>query len=163
MVLDSGTHANPSSAITTVTDVVPRKGSATVRDAPPLYYLPYALQKSGNPKVREAIVRAQEADKLKDMPGVITNLVEAEKHAAGRERDAIRLELAQRYRDSQRFEEAAAWFQKTADDADQSELKKRAQEEANTMKSEIERQKKEKETTRNDDHNEEPAREKGKL
>lgn len=151
LVLDTGTHGNPTSVITTSTDVVTRKGSSTVRDAPPKYTLPYAMQETKNAAVRDAIVRVQRADRLKDIEGVITNLLEAERYATGRERDAIRLELAQRYRDSGRLAEAAAWFQKTADDADQPALKQRAQEKANIMKDEMEQQKKQKEKRENDD------------
>jgi len=145
LVLDQGTHDNPTSVVTTATDVVPRKGPATVRDYKVPYDLPSNLEESPNPNVRNAIIRAQLADRQKDILGVITNLLEAEKHATGRERDAIRLELAQRYRDNQQFEEAAVWFEKLADEADQPGLKSRSRQKATVMKEEAERRKKQKE------------------
>lgn len=153
LVLDQGTHANPSSAITTTTDVVPRKGTATIRDYKLPYDLPGKLDESPNLNVRAAILRAQLADRQKDIDGVITNLLEAEKHATNRERDAIRLELAQRYRDSQRFEEAGVWFQKVADEADQPGLRKRSREKAASAKVEAERLKKLKEKPERDAEN----------
>jgi len=143
LVLDVGTHDNPSSAISTATDVVPRKGSATIRDHKLPYDLPITLEDSPNPAVRQAILRAQAADRQKDIQGVITNLLEAEKHARGRERDAIRLELAQRYRDNNQLEEAAAWFDKAAAEADQPGLKKRAGEKGKIVRDEVERRKRE--------------------
>jgi hypothetical protein len=136
LVVDTGTHANPSSVISTRTDVVPRKGSCTIRDAPPLYDLPYAVEESKNPAVRDAIVRAQQSDRRQDLESVIANLQEAEQAATGREKSAIQLELAQRFRDSDRFDEAGAWFVKVAADADQEALRKQALTRAETMANE---------------------------
>lgn len=163
LVLDQGTHDNPSSAITTATDVVPRKGSATVREAKLPYDLPANLEESKNPRVREAVVRAQFADRQRDVLSVITHLLEAEQHATGRERDALRLELAQRYRDLERFDEAGAWFEKAAAGADQPGLKRRAREKADAMKAELKRQKQlQDEGEENDDkRNEKQAEKKG--
>ena len=142
LVLETGAHAKPSGAVNLRTDMVTRRGASMIRDAPPEFSLPCTLEDSTNTAVRQAIVRAQQADRRRDIGAVVVNLLEAEKHAAGRERDAIRLELAQRLRDSQRFEEAASWFQRVADNADQPGLKRQAQARVKAMKNEVERQKK---------------------
>jgi lipopolysaccharide biosynthesis regulator YciM len=126
------------------------------------YDLPANLEESSNPNVRAAILRAQLADRQQDIEGVVTNLLAAEKHATHRERDAIRLELAQRYRDSGRLDEAAAWFEKAAAEADQPGLKKRAQEKGKAMRDEVERRKKENEERLNADGNETAAQGKGR-
>ena len=142
LVLETGTHAKPAGDLTPRVDMITRKGTSTVQDAPPQFSLPYTLEDSANVAVRQAIVRAQKADREKDLAGVITNLLEAEKQAAGREKSSIQLELAQRFRDSQRYEEAAAWFKKTAEGADQPALQKHAlgNSEAMTKKAEQHRQ-----------------------
>lgn len=151
LVLDQGTHTNPSSAIITTIDVVPRKGTATVREYMPPYNLPSNLEESRNPRVKAAMIRAQQADRKKDISGVITNLLEAESFATDRERDAIREEIAQRYRDNQQFEEAATWFQKLADEADQPGLRKRSGERAVAAREELERRKAKKDKSQTDD------------
>lgn len=139
LVLQAGTHNNPSSVLTTSTDVVPRQGSATIRDFKPNYDLPSNLEESPNPDLRNAILRVQLADKQRDKKAAIAYLLEAERHAAARERDAIRLELAQRYRDSGELEEAEAWFLKLAAESDQPGLRERCRNKANDARAEIQR------------------------
>jgi len=152
LVLDQGTHADPTSVITTTTDVVPRKGTATIQEYMPPYDLPSNLEDSSNPQVKAAIIRAQQADRKKDISGVITNLLAAESFATGHERDAIRLEIAQRYRDNKEYEEAAVWFQRVADEADQPGLRKRSGEKAVAARKEHERRQQEKEKTKSNDN-----------
>ena len=134
LVLEYGTHDNPSSLLRTATDVVTRKGTSTIRESKPDYDLPYNLEDSKNPNVRAAILAAQQSARQKDVPAVIRHLLEAEKHATGRERDAIRLELAQRYRDSDQLDQAAAWFDKLAAEADQPGLRRRSQNKAQDVR-----------------------------
>jgi hypothetical protein len=126
LVLETGTHPRPTSALATSTDMVTRKGWSTVQEAAAPYSLPYDVENSTNPAVRKAVIAAQECDRRKDIGGVITNLVVAETHAVGREKNAVQLELAQRLRDSGRYGEAAAWFKKLAEQADQDGLRKHA-------------------------------------
>lgn len=149
LVLQAGTHNEPTSVISTSTDVVPRQGSATIRDLKPNYDLPANLEESPNPKLREAILRVQLADKQRDNKAAIEYLLEAERHAAARERDAVRLELAQRYRDSGDLEEAEAWFQKLAAESDQPGLRERCRNKANDARAEIERRKQSKQQAQN--------------
>jgi hypothetical protein len=139
LVLDAGTHGKPSSVITTTTDVVPRKGNATIKDAPPQYTLPCNLEESKAPRVRDAVVRAQQCDRQKDTAGVIANLREAEKVATGREKHALQLELAQRYRDAKQCDDAAVWFQKVADSTDQPKLRDHALGRVGRMKAEAQK------------------------
>jgi hypothetical protein len=134
LVLEQGTHPRPASAIATSTEVVTRNGVSTIQERPPPYLLPYALEESKNLAVRDAVVRAQQSDRRNDTAGVITSLLEAEKRADGRERSAIRLELAQRFRDSGRYEEAAAWFRRVAEGADQDKLRQHALTKEETMR-----------------------------
>ncbi|MDW8310774.1 MAG: M43 family zinc metalloprotease, partial [Verrucomicrobiales bacterium] len=141
LVLQAGTHAEPGSVLSTSTDVVPRQGAATIRDFKPNYDLPCNLEESPNPKLRDAILRVQLADQQRDKKAAIEYLLEAERHAAARERDAVRLELAQRYRDSGQLEEAEAWFNKLAAEADQPGLRERSRNKANDARAEIERRK----------------------
>jgi hypothetical protein len=142
MVLKTATHANPASVISTRTDVVTRRGTSVIQEKPPEYQLPYNLEDSKNPAVRAAILRVQASDKRKDAAGALAALLEAEKAATGREKHSIQLELAQRNRDANRFEEAQKWFQKVADDTEQPGLRKHALRRAETMKEEAEKQKK---------------------
>jgi hypothetical protein len=140
MVLKTGTHQNPTSTISTDTDVVTRRGTSTIYEKPPDYQLPYDLENSKNAAVRAAILRVQENDKKKDAAGAIAALLEAEKAAAGREKHSIQLELAQRMRDAKRFDEAQQWFQKVADATEQPGLRKHALRRAQTMKEEAQKQ-----------------------
>jgi len=140
MVLKTATHANPSSAISARTDVVTRRGTSTVDERPPDFRLPYDLENSKNAAVRAAILRVQASDKKKDAAGALAALLDAEKVAAGREKHAIQLELGQRLRDARRFEEAEKWFQKIADDTEQSGLRKHASQEVGRMKEEAQKQ-----------------------
>ena len=142
VVLKAGNHPAAASALSTDTTVVTRSGASVCREVQPSYDLRYDIENSTNAAVRSAVVRAQEFDRQKNVPGVIASLLEAEKHATGREADAIRLELGQRYRDRRNFEEATAWFQRAAERADQPALKARAQAEATVMKMEGARQRK---------------------
>jgi predicted negative regulator of RcsB-dependent stress response len=84
------------------------------------------LEESKNPAVREAVVRAQQSGRRGDIAGVIANLQEAEKHATGREKSALQLELAQHFRDSKRHKEAAAYFRRVAEGADEETLRHHA-------------------------------------
>ena len=136
MVLKTGTHPNPSSVISTAIDVVTRKGTSTIKDAPPLYDLPYNLEDSTNAVVRDAVIRAQKADRQRDLASVIANLKEAETNAKGREKLALQLELAHRHRDIMKYDEAAQWFQKVADGADQPKLRSHALVRVDRMKTE---------------------------
>lgn len=136
LVPEQGTHEDPASVISTSTEIVTRKGISTIREARLPYSLPYALEESKNPAVREAVVRAQQSDRKGDLAGVIANLQEAEKHAANEEKSAIQLELAQRLRDAQRYEEAAAYFQKAADESAQKGLQERMLKKRDVMKNE---------------------------
>lgn len=144
MVLKTGTHADPSSAISTRTDVVPRRGTSVIQEKPPEYELPYNLEDSKNPAVRAAILRVQASDKRKDESGALAALLEAEKAATGREKHSIQLELAQRNRDAKRFDEAQKWFQTVADATEQPGLRKHALRRVDKMKDEAEREKQKK-------------------
>ncbi len=134
MVLKSGTHGNPSSTISTRTDLVTRRGTTVIQEKPPEFQLPYNLEESTNRPVREAILRVQASDKNKDAAAALAALLEAEKAATGREKHAMQLELAQRLRDANRPEEAQQWFQKVADGTEQSGLRKHALRRSDSMK-----------------------------
>jgi len=123
MVLETGTYAHPAGTVGTRTDAIARKGTCTIHDAPPTYSLPYRVEESTNAAVRKAVVLAQEADRRGDLAGVISNLQAAELHAVGREQTVIQLELAQRFRDSGRTNEAALYFKNVSLGTDQLELK----------------------------------------
>jgi hypothetical protein len=135
LVLQRGTHARPST-LDIPTDIITRAGESTVRDQPPPYVLPNGLERSTNAAVRDAIIRVQECDRLKDASGAITNLLQAEKSATGREKSAIQLELAQRLRDSGKPDEAAAWYTRLSQETDQEALRKDAVRRAEAMKQE---------------------------
>jgi hypothetical protein len=55
------------------------------------------------------------------------------------ERDAVRLELAQRYRDRGELEQAEAWLLKLAAESDQPGLRARCRNKANDARAEIQR------------------------
>jgi hypothetical protein len=139
LVLKQGTHARPTSALSTWTDVVTRRGASTVQGVPPPYVLPRALEFSTNPAVKQAVIAAQECDRRKDMSGALTNLLQAASHATGRERDSLQMELAQRFRDTGRPEDAEPWFRKVAAQADQEGLRRIALERAGKMRLEAEK------------------------
>jgi hypothetical protein len=139
LVLQAGTHDNPTSRLSTSTDVVPREGAAIIRDFKPDYDLPSNLEESPNPKLRDAILRVQLADRQRDHAAAIKFLLEAEQYAAARERDAVRLELAQRYRDRGELEQAEAWLLKLAAESDQPGLRARCRNKANDARAEIQR------------------------
>jgi hypothetical protein len=133
MVLKQGTYTHPVSALNIPMEAVARKGASSIHEAPPAFSLPYSVEESANTAVRQAAVRAQQSDRRADIAGVIENLQQAEKAATGREKSALQLELAQRLRDANRFQEAAAYFRKAADGADQEELRKHATKKAEAM------------------------------
>jgi hypothetical protein len=134
LVLEQGGHSAPSSTINTATEIITRGGISSVRCLPVPYILPCNLQESTNAQVRAWVVWAQQLDRAHDKESALQALVQAETHARKREKTAIQMELAERHRDAQRFEEAAAWFQKVVDDADQPGLKQHALEDVNAMK-----------------------------
>lgn len=134
LVLDHGPHVRPSGPITAPdAPIVTRKGTASVQCAPAPYDLPYSVQDSENPAVRDAVKRALAADRGKDVAGVIVHLTEAEKHAAGREKMALQLELAQRHREINQLAEAQQWYEKLAEGADQPKLREHAEKKAALM------------------------------
>jgi hypothetical protein len=141
MVLKTGTHANPSSVITTDTDVVTRRGTSVVQEKAPDFDLPYDLENSKNAAVRAAILRVQANDRKKDAATALAALFEAERAATGREKHSIQLELAQRLRDASRFEESQQWFQTVANATEQPGLRKHALRRADTMKEKARQQK----------------------
>lgn len=134
MVLKTATHTDPSSAISTRTDLVTRRGTSTIREKAPEYDLPYDLENSRNAAVREAILRVQANDNQKDKTAALAALLDAEKAATGREKHSIQLELAQRNRDAQRFDEAEQWFGKVAAETEQAGLRKHALRRVDKMK-----------------------------
>jgi hypothetical protein len=134
MVLKTGSHGQPSSVISTRTDVVTRRGTSHIQEKAPEYDLPYDLENSKNAAVRSAILRVQQSDRQKNAGAALAALQEAENAATGREKHSIQLELAQRTRDAQRFEEAEQWFQKIADATEQPGLKKHALRRVDKMK-----------------------------
>ena len=144
MVLEQGIYSRPSGTINTPCDIITRKGASTIQDAPPTYSLPYAVEKSTNAAVRQAVLRAQQCDRKGDLAGVIVNLKEAEQHATGREKSVLQLELAQRHRESGRLEEAENWFKKLAEGADQPALKNHALREMDDMNKKARLQKQQK-------------------
>ena len=133
MVLESGIHTRPAVDLAIPSSVVTRKGASTVQDPPPPYMLPYSVQQSADPAVREPVRRALESDRRGDIAGVIAGLSEAESHASGRERTALQMEIAQRYRDLKQWADAEKWFRKAASGADQEELRKHALKQAGEM------------------------------
>ena len=129
---------NPG-VVSTRADAPPRPGAAAEPDRPPAFILPTALEKSTNAAVRDAVIRTQVCDRQKDAAGALQNLKEAETAAQGREKSALRLEIAQRLRDTQRPAEAEAWFRKLAEGADQPALRQYALDKAEAMKREAQK------------------------
>jgi hypothetical protein len=148
VVLQSGSYSRPSSVLNFPLEVISRSGAATVQCRPVPYAMPAPLEESTNRAVQIAIIKAQEKDMQKDIAGVIAHLQEAEKHATGRERDAIQLELAQRFRDSARFEEAAVWFKKVSEGADQAKLEEHARHKEEAMRKQAQSKRKQREATK---------------
>jgi hypothetical protein len=126
MVLESGGHPRPNSPLNIPVDIATRRASSTIQEAPPAFSLPYTLEESKNPRVREAVILAQQSDRRGDIAAVIVHLQEAEKQASGREKTALQLQLAQRFSDAGRYQDASAYFKKTAQATDQEELRKHA-------------------------------------
>jgi len=139
LVLSPGAHSrpaillNPDALINTPLDIVTRKGTAAIQDAPPAYPLPTALEHSTNRPVREAIIAARHSARQRDIASVMAHLLEAERHAAGAERSAIQLELGQRFRAANQFATAKAWFQKAADGTNHEALRSHALNQATAM------------------------------
>jgi hypothetical protein len=140
VILLNGIHANPASVITTDTDLIPRRGTATIQDEKPLYHLPYNLEDSTNAAVRQAVVRAQQLDKKGDGTNALAALKQALQAAGGRERDALVLEIAQRLSAEKQFSEAETYYVKLALEADQPALRNKAQSKANAMQARIKAQ-----------------------
>jgi hypothetical protein len=134
VILLNGNHANPASVITTDTDIIPRRGTATIQDEKPLYHLPYNLEDSTNAAIRQAVIRAQQFDKSADGTNALASLIQAAKIATGRERDVLNLEIAQRLSAEKRFKEAETWFSRLALEADQPALRNKAEKKAQAMK-----------------------------
>ena len=134
LILLTGIHADPSSVITTDTDLIPRRGSATIQELPPAYRLPYNVEDSTNAAVRAAVVRAQEFDMQGNATNALASLEAAAQVASGRERDAIQLEIGQRLQALKRFPEAEHYFALVSTQADQPELRATAQRRVAVMK-----------------------------
>jgi len=134
LILLNGTFANPTSVITTDTDIIPRRGTCTIQEPKPAYNLTYNLEDSTNAVVRLAVIRAQQFDKRGEATNAVAALQEAAAVAVGRERDALQLELGQRLGASKRFVEAEKFFTRVASETDQPGLRTKAQRKAQTMK-----------------------------
>jgi hypothetical protein len=123
LVLESGTHPRPNHALWQSTTLATRRAASSVQDAPPAFSLPYTLEDSTNMSVRTAVIEAQRSDRRGDLLGVIAHLQEAEKHATGRQKTVLQLQLGQRFRDRAAYAEAADFFKRAADSADQHALR----------------------------------------
>ncbi len=134
LVLMAGTHADPTSVITTDTDIVTRRGVSYCREVEPEYALPYNVEDSTNPAVRSAVVRAQQLDMQGDGTNALAALVEAAQAARGRERDALQLEIGQRLQAMEHFVEAETYFTRLATEADQPALRATGLKKAEKMK-----------------------------
>jgi hypothetical protein len=126
LVLLQGTHAHPVSTLGHPMDIFTRSGPSRIEETQAPFVLPSNLEESSNVAVRKAMVRAQESDHRGDIAGVIANLQQAEQYATGREKSAIQLELARRFMDSKQYKQAATYFRKTAESADQEGLREYA-------------------------------------
>jgi hypothetical protein len=138
MVLEQGAYASPAGVLNPQNSgIVTRNGTTIIQEAPPPYQLPYSVQNSDNPAVRDAARRALEADRRNDSAAAIAHLIEAETNATGREKTAIQLELAQRNRSAEQWKEAERWFRAAAATADQEPLRRRALTRADEAKEQV--------------------------
>jgi hypothetical protein len=113
---------------------VTRRGVSYCYETPPAYDLPYNVEDSTDPAVRNAVVRAQQLDMQGDATNALAALVEAAQAAKGRERDALQLEIGQRLQAMERYVEAETYFTRLANEADQPALRARGLKKAETMK-----------------------------
>jgi hypothetical protein len=123
LVLESGTHSRPLLPFPSPMAITCRRGPALVQCAPAAYNLPYALEYSTNPAVRQAVILGQQCDRKKDAAGAMKYLLQAESAAAGREKLSLQLALARRHKKQKHFTDSTAWLQKVAQAADQESLR----------------------------------------
>jgi len=134
ILISSSSHADPTSVIDTDTDIITRRGTSLIHEMPPAYELRHDLENSTNRAVREAVVEAQNLAREGDEEGSLAALRTAAKLAEGRERQALLIEIGDRLKAREEFDEASTFYSRAADESDQPGLKKRFQQKAEKMK-----------------------------
>ncbi len=90
-----------------------------------------AVKKLTRQEEKDAVMTTAKAQKKRHFDNGFTFLEKAEKHAYGREKISIQLELAERYRDADNCKQANVYFTLVADGTEQEHLQTRAINEIN--------------------------------
>jgi hypothetical protein len=131
LVLQNGSYTTVEPQIDEVIEVVTRFGDSTIArsatESDVLYTLPVNLEsESKSAYVRDAISDVKENDRNGKPDKAIEKLIEAEAYAQDKEKIAIQLELAQRYRHSQNYEKAVEYYNLVAEATEQKHLREEA-------------------------------------
>ena len=134
VLMSSSAHADPSSVLDTNTDLITRRGTSTIREMPPEYELRHDLENSTNTSVAVAVILSQNLAREGDEEGSLAAIRQAAKLAKGKERHALLIEIGDRLRAREEFDEAETFYSLAAAESDQPGLKKRFGKKAKKMK-----------------------------
>lgn len=110
LVIEGDVYNQPASVMDTSTRVVPRSSTVYVREMPPPYERPIALEYSTNAALASAITEAQAAAKQGDDKAYVAALRKAEAVANGREKVSVQLGLADHFNDRGDFKKAEFYY-----------------------------------------------------
>lgn len=108
-----------------------------------------AAETAPSDEERQRLLAAAEGEKQQHRARALAYLAQAEKHALGREQIAVRLEMAERFRDGGECEEAVRYFNLVAATTVQEHLRIRAENEAEACRKRL--------AARDEDGNPDPA------
>jgi len=134
VLMTSGSHDDPSTVLDTNTDLITRRGSSTIQGKSREYELRHDLENSTNIAVAAAVLLSQNLAREGDDEGSLEAIRQASKIAKGKERHALLIEIGDRLKAKEKFDEAEAFYSQAAAESDQPGLKKRFGKKAKKMK-----------------------------
>jgi len=134
VLMSSGLHLSPYSVLTNNTKLITRRGTSIIEEMPPPYELRHDLENSTNNAVAQAVEEAQTQTRAGDEEGSLAAIRRAAELAKGKERHALLIEIGDRLKAKDEFDEAETFYSLAAAESDQPDLKKRFERKAKKMK-----------------------------
>jgi hypothetical protein len=134
VMMSSSSHDDPSTVLDTNTDIITRRGTSVIQGKERDYELPHNLENSTNSAVAAEVLLSQNLAREGDAEGSLAAIQRAAGLAKGRERHALLIEIGDRLKAREKFDEAEAMYALVAEESDQPGLKKRFGKKAEKMK-----------------------------